>query len=553
MQRDVIKAIPLALAFVLLTTSGILPASALTVSANVNVIQPGSLNSGDQNHLQQNEPWITIDPANTNVLVTGANDYRRSRFLPVGVPTSIWMGYYRSTNGGGAWTNDLVPGFPGDNTPQGLASPAHGLAGASDPIMAFDLNGNLYYSFIAFNAGGFPDTPGPLQENGVFVAKYTSDGATYSSTTTVDFNGNSLGVFDDKDFLAVDTQAGSPFAGRVYTCWTGFIGSAPPPTSLFGGDRIMFSFSSDGGQSYSSPHIVSDRGQQGSILNQDCGIATAPDGTIYVTWVTFASGGQFQPTATGVSLVKSTDGGIHFSKAVQVASFSAVPRNNGQRDCCGVFGFRTARTQQPAVDPSGNVYVTYFADTNPAPNFDSSGNVILANIDSDVFVAKSMDGGSTFTLTNITANNVQSGQDHDEVFPAISTVAGRIDVAYYTDINDPTPADNNQPSLALNAGGPGPQALIDVYYSFSTNGGSSWTAVKVTDVTSNANWPMFVSGTLPFHGDYIGIASAGNTVHIVWTDNRNVVFTDPNLSTPAVEANNTGNRDQDIYTATITQ
>ena len=132
MQRDVIKAIPLALAFVLLTTSGILPASALTVSANVNVIQPGSLNSGDQNHLQQNEPWITIDPANTNVLVTGANDYRRSRFLPVGVPTSIWMGYYRSTNGGGAWTNDLVPGFPGDNTPQGLASPAHGLAGASD-------------------------------------------------------------------------------------------------------------------------------------------------------------------------------------------------------------------------------------------------------------------------------------------------------------------------------------------------------------------------------------------------------------------------------------
>jgi len=64
---------------------------------------------------------------------------------------------------------------------------------------------------------------------------------------------------------------------------------------------------------------------------------------------------------------------------------------------------------------------------------------------------------------------------------------------------------------------------------------------------------MFVSGTLPFHGDYIGIASVSNTVHIVWTDNRNVIFTDPNLSTPSVEANNTGNRDQDIYTATITQ
>src|SRR5438093_12935681 len=97
----------------------------------------------------------------------------------------------------------------------------------------------------------------------------------------------------------------------------------------------MFSFSSDGGQSYSSPHIISDRGREGSFLNQDCGIAVAPDGTIYVTWVTFASGGQFQPTATGVSLAKSTDGGIHFSKAVEVASFNAVPRNNeiGRASC----------------------------------------------------------------------------------------------------------------------------------------------------------------------------------------------------------------------------
>ncbi len=554
MRVNKIKALPLALSFVLLTLSGILPASALTVGANVNVIQPGTLNSGDQNHLQQNEPWITIDPANTQVLVAGANDYRRSRFLPAGVPRTIWMGYYRSTNGGGAWTNDLVPGFPGDTTPQGLASPASGLGFSSDPIMAFDLNGNLFYSFIAFNSNGFPDAPGPLLENGVFVAKYVSNGATYSSTATVDFNGASLGLFDDKNFLAVDTQSGSPFAGQVYTCWTRFIGSAPPPTSLFGGDRIMFSFSSNGGQSFSQPQAVSNGGQQGSILNQDCSIAVGPDGTIYLAYVTFASNNLFGPTSTGVSLVKSTDGGKHFTNPVQAASFSAVPRSdNSGRDCCGIFGFRTARTEQVAVDPSGVVYVTYFADTNPAPNFDSSGNVILANINADVFVAKSIDGGSSFTTTNITAGNVQGGQDHDEVFPAIATVAGRIDVAYYTDVNDPNPADNNQPSLALNAGGPGPQALIDVYYSFSTNGGASWTAVKVTDVTSNANWPMFVRGTIPFHGDYIGIASTGNTIHIAWTDNRNVVFTDPNLSTPAVEANNTGNRDQNIYTATITQ
>ena len=454
------------------------------------------------------------------------------------------------------WTTSLVPGFPADSSSDGLASPASGLAGASDPVLAFDSQGSLYFSFIAFNAAGFPDVPGPLQENGVFVAKYTNHGANYASTTAVDFNTPSLGIFDDKNYVAADTGASSPFSGNVYTCWSSFLGSAPPPSSLFGGVRIMFSASSNGGQSFSTPHIISDRGQEGSILNQDCSIAVAPDGTVYVSWVTFGSDNVFQPTPDGISLTKSTDGGQTFSKPATVATFNPVPRNNGQRDCCAIFGFRTARTEQSAVDSQGRVYLTYFADTNPAPNFDSSGNIILANIDSDVFVAVSSSGGSSFTIRNVSANNVKRGADGNEVFPAIAvsqTSAGvRVDVAYYTNINDPNTNDDNQPSLALNVGGPGPQAIIDVFDSFSTDAGSTWTPVRVTDQSSNANWPMFVSGTLPFHGDYIGIASAGNIVHVAWTDNRNVVFTDPNPSTSGVEANNTGNRDQNIYTATLT-
>src|SRR5881409_1320768 len=114
MQLSRIKTLPLVLSFLLLIVSGILPASALTVGANVNVIQPGTLNSGDQNKLQQNEPSITIDPNSHNVLSAGANDYRRSRFLPAGIPTTIWMGYYRSADAGLTWTNSLVPGFPAD-------------------------------------------------------------------------------------------------------------------------------------------------------------------------------------------------------------------------------------------------------------------------------------------------------------------------------------------------------------------------------------------------------------------------------------------------------
>src|SRR5436190_21307141 len=72
---------------------------------------------------RQNEPSVGINPRNTNVIVGSSNDY-----CPVyddgsdadGAPIPsgpIWLGYYRSENGGGNFTSSLVPGYPGDTTP----------------------------------------------------------------------------------------------------------------------------------------------------------------------------------------------------------------------------------------------------------------------------------------------------------------------------------------------------------------------------------------------------------------------------------------------------
>jgi len=270
----------------------------------------------------------------------------------------------------------------------------------------------------------------------------------------------------------------------------------------------MFSYSADGGQCFSQPEIISDRDKEGSILNQDCSIGVAPDGTVYVAWVTFATIGLLGgPQPDGVALAKSTDGGRTFSKVAIVATYDPVPRaDQTGRDCCGLFGFRVPRHVELAVGPSGNVYISFTGDSDPAPNLDSAGNVILANIDSDAFVGKSTDGGASFIVVNISANNVQRGSDQDEFWPAIAIGQTRsggeiIDVAYYTDVKDSNQADDNQISLTLNAGGPGPQALLDVYYSYSTDGGGTWIPVRVTRVSHNGNWPMFRSGTVPFHGD----------------------------------------------------
>src|SRR5262245_19207913 len=72
---------------------------------------------------RENEPAIVVDPRNTNVLVGSSNDYcgvynNGSDAEGAPIPSGpIWLGYYRSENGGASFTSSLVPGFPGAPSP----------------------------------------------------------------------------------------------------------------------------------------------------------------------------------------------------------------------------------------------------------------------------------------------------------------------------------------------------------------------------------------------------------------------------------------------------
>jgi hypothetical protein len=65
---------------------------------------------------RQNEPSVAVDPRNTSVLIGSSNDYcgvyagsTPGNFVPAG---PIWLGYYRSQNGGASFQSSLVPGYP---------------------------------------------------------------------------------------------------------------------------------------------------------------------------------------------------------------------------------------------------------------------------------------------------------------------------------------------------------------------------------------------------------------------------------------------------------
>lgn len=76
---------------------------------------------------------------------------------------------------------------------------------------------------------------------------------------------------------------------------------------------------------------------------------------------------------------------------------------------------------------------------------------------------------------------------------------------------------------------------------------------RVGDVSHQPNCLMFGGGTAAFHGDYIELDArfdgTQHIVHVAWADNRDVPAGECDLdSAPGPDSNNTGNRNQSIYT-----
>src|SRR5216683_1702933 len=89
---------------------------------------------------RQNEPAVAVDPRNTQVLIGSSNDYcgvyagSTTTFVPAG---PIWLGYYRSENGGASFVSSLVPGYPGDTSPYADLAKIR-TASSGDPVIAWD-------------------------------------------------------------------------------------------------------------------------------------------------------------------------------------------------------------------------------------------------------------------------------------------------------------------------------------------------------------------------------------------------------------------------------
>ena len=117
-------------------------------------------------------------------------------------------------DGGQRWTSGLIPGYPQDQTPEGLASPLKGYQAGADPVVRAGISGLLFYSGLVFDR----------EENGksaIFVSRFidennqeAGDPFAYLGTTLVARSDGSGGRFLDKPWMAVDL----PRPGAKATC-----------------------------------------------------------------------------------------------------------------------------------------------------------------------------------------------------------------------------------------------------------------------------------------------------------------------------------------------
>ncbi|HVH15696.1 MAG TPA: hypothetical protein VNA15_08270 [Candidatus Angelobacter sp.] len=290
----------------------------LTSTPNIEI---AGENSPDR---QRVEPTIAVDPRNPSIVVAGAQDLRLKA-----VGEHRWHGYYRSTDGGQSFSSGLLPGFPGDASLQGTSSPLHVYNTTSDPVMAFDRSGNLYFAGIAFELNCTPTAKTTCYPEVAFVAKYANDGSAYVGTTLIN------GFYPaDKPWIAVDTTGG-PTDGLVYLTFDANI--LLPSGLVF---TSILTRSIDGGTTFSAPTPVPMPPSYGNLP----GVAVDSAGNVYVSTLAVDTFGN---PLNYIQVSKLTNGGSTLAGTVVAETISILPSP------LPGGSFRTFTIPQIAADSTG--------------------------------------------------------------------------------------------------------------------------------------------------------------------------------------------------------
>ena len=395
-----------------------------------------------------NEDPIAANPNNSSQWITGGNDYNC---------TTI-QGFFATSDNGSTFTRTCLKALTNK-------------IGVGDPTVGYDLTNNVYIGGIDANSS--------VTTGEIVIAKSTDGGVTFPSPHVAVTSQS--GGLTDKDWMEIDTNPSSPFAGHIYISVTDF---SPSNAS-----QITVSHSSDGGTTFSTVKVGSPA--TAPAVNQFTDLAIGKDGTVYVSYINCpgtGSTGDCGGTKTSILVSKSTDGGVTWSTPVTATTVTLAPDSCGAYYGCLPNTFeRVSDIPVIAVDNSsgttaGRVYIAFYTWT---------GTFL------SVRVVSSTNGGTTWSAQVPVAPATDT---HDQFFPWLNVSAhGLVGVTFLDRRGDPS------------------NVKYQAFVGLSKNGGGSFINKSIATIQSNPNNDGFGGS---FMGDYTGNAWNGTSLLASWMDTR---------------------------------
>jgi hypothetical protein len=283
---------------------------------------------------------------------------------------------------------------------------------------------------------------------GDVAVSLSADGLTWGTPINIDKT-----HLDDKNWTVCDNTTTSPYYGNCYTEWD----------QAYGTGDVLLSVSSNGGTTWGPGLASSDHagGLGGEPLVQ-------PSGTVIVPF----QGG-------GIDVFSSTNGGASWGKSQAISTIDSH---------LVAAGLRNPDLPSAGIDGTGNVYVVW-SDCRFRSKCSSN----------DIVMSTSANGTTWSAVARIPIDATTSTVDHFlpgiGVDPTTSGANAHMTIVYYY-----YPVSNCTTSTCQ----------LDVGYTTSTDGGSTWTAGKKIAGPMNVGW-LPVSDDGPMVADYIGVSySNGN-------------------------------------------
>ena len=328
-------------------------------------------------------------------------------------------------------------------------------------------------------------------------------------------------------------------------------------------------------------------------LSQGAALAINPlTGAVHIAWRQFDDGAKPDAIVT----VQSVDGGNTFTAPTVVSTLSPFEQRTLENRT-----FRTNAFPALAIDGTGRAYLAWSARGFAPDRPSRDGRIVVSTSDNGV------------TWSPPVAVDDQNNPGH-QFMPALAFAQGKLQLIYYDLREDYSQLFGefvDEGPILDGTHSPGLRHTIDVWAAQADPGPSpSFTPFRLSQYREGAvpgvlginqlefsppNLPIFRSGTSPFMGDYLDVATeapfvrngstwsfntaatASPVFHGIWTDNRDVrppgngVWTDytppnppdfarptqsgfdPGQTVPPCVPGQAGMRNQNIYTARITR